>query len=82
MIALTSGYRGALSMVAVPSVMVLVAIGSTISTQESALAHFMTMATVVIVGSIATGICFLLVGYFRLAKLIQFIPYSVAGGFI
>lgn len=81
-IALTSGYRGALSMVAVPSVMVLVAIGSTISTQESALAHFMTMATVVIVGSVATGICFLLVGYFRLAKLIQFIPYSVAGGFI
>lgn len=81
-IALTSGYRGALSMVAVPSVMVLVAIGSTISTQESALAHFMTTATVVIVGSIATGICFLLVGHFRLAKLIQFIPYSVAGGFI
>ncbi len=81
-IALTSGYRGALSMVAVPSVMVLVAIGSTIGVQEDALAHFMTTATVVIVGSVATGICFLLVGYFRLAKLIQFIPYSVAGGFI
>ncbi len=81
-IALTSGYRGALSMVAVPSAMVLVAIASTIGPQESALAHFMTTATVVILGSVATGICFLLVGYFRLAKLIQFIPYSVAGGFI
>ena len=81
-IALTSGYRGALSMVTVPSAMVLVAIGATISTQESALAHFMTTATVVIAGTVATGICFLLVGHFRLAKLIQFIPYSVAGGFI
>ena len=81
-IALTSGYRGALSMVAVPSVMVLVAIASTIGVQGNALAHFMTTATVVIVGSVATGICFLLVGHFRLAKLIQFIPYSVAGGFI
>ena len=81
-IALTSGYRGALSMVAVPSVMVLVAIGATIDVQENALAHFMTTATVVIVGSVATGICFLLVGHFRLAKLMQFIPYSVAGGFI
>ena len=81
-IALTSGYRGALSMTAVPSSMVLVVIASTIGVEGDAVARFVTTATVVIIGAVATGICFLIVGHFRLANLIRFIPYSVAGGFI
>ena len=81
-IALTSGYRGAISMTSVPTAMVLVVIGSTIDVEGGALASFMTTAMVVIVGSVAMGICFLMVGYFRLARLVRFIPYSVAGGFI
>ena len=81
-VALTSGYRGAFSMAAVPSVMVLVVIGSTIGVEDDSLARFMTTVTVAIVGSVATGVCFLMVGQFRLAKLVRFIPYSVAGGFI
>ncbi len=81
-IALTSGYRGALSMTAVPSSMVLVVIASTIGVEGDTLARFVTTATVVIIGAVATGICFLAVGHFRLANLIRFIPYSVAGGFI
>ena len=81
-IALTSGYRGALSTTAVPSAMVLVVIGSTTGVEEDSLARFMTTATVVIVGSVAMGVCFFVVGQFRLARLVRFIPYSVAGGFI
>ena len=81
-IALGSSYRGAISLVAVPSAMVLVAISSTIGVEGNTLARFVTTVTVVIVGSMATGICFLMVGQFRLAKLVRFIPYSVAGGFI
>ncbi len=81
-IALTSGYRGAVAMIAAPSGVVLVEIGSTIGVEGDALERFMTAVTVVIVGSVATGVCFLAVGHFRLANLIRFIPYSVAGGFI
>ena len=81
-VALTSGYRGAFSMTSVPSAMVLVTIGSTIGVEDNSLARFMTMVTVVIIGSVATSIFFLVVGNFRLAKLVRFIPYSVAGGFI
>ena len=81
-IALTSGYRGAISMISVPSSMVLVMIASTIAVEGDAVARFVTTATVVIIGAVATGICFLMVGRFRLANLVRFIPYSVAGGFI
>ena len=81
-IALTSGYRGALSMTAVPSSMVLIVIASTIGVEGDAVVRFATTATVVVIGAVATGICFLIIGYLRLSNLIRFIPYSVAGGFI
>ncbi len=81
-IALTSGYRGALSMISVPSSIVLIVIASTIGVEGDALARFVTTAAVLVIGAVATGICFLIIGQFRLANLIQFIPYSVAGGFI
>ncbi len=81
-IALTSGYRGAISMTAVPSSIVLIVIASTIGVEGNALARFVTTAAVVVIGAVATGICFLIIGHFRLANLIRFIPYSVAGGFI
>lgn len=67
-IALTSGYRGALSMTAVPSSMVLVVIASTIGVEGDAIVRFVTTATVVIIGAMATGVCFLIIGYFRLSN--------------
>ena len=81
-IALTSGYRGAVSLTAAPSAMVLVVIGSTVGVEDDSLARFVTTTTVIVVGSLAMGAFFLMVGQFRLAKLVRFIPYSVAGGFI
>ena len=79
-IALTGGYRGAISALPSPAIVVLVTIGSTIALQGNAL--FMTMVATMMVSALAAGTCFLMIGRFRLANLIRFIPYSVAGGFL
>ena len=79
-IALTGGYRGAISALPSPGIVVLVAIGSTIALQGNEL--FMTMVATMMVSALAAGTCFLMIGRFRLANLIRFIPYSVAGGFL
>ena len=77
-IALTSGYRGALVAHPSPSIAVLVAVGSTIAAEGDTL--FMTMVAILIIGAVTTGACFLTIGRFRLANLMRFIPYPVAGG--
>ena len=79
-ITLTSGYRGAISALPSPAIVVLVAIGSTIALQGDVL--FMTMVATMMVSALAGGTCFLTIGRFRLANLIRFIPFSVAGGFL
>ncbi|MDE0456711.1 MAG: SulP family inorganic anion transporter [Chromatiales bacterium] len=79
-ITLTSGYRGAISALPSPAIVVLVAIGSTIALQGDML--FMTMVATMMVGALAGGTCFLTIGRFRLANLVRFIPFSVAGGFL
>ena len=79
-IALTSGYRGAISALPSPAIVVLVAIGSTIALQGDVL--FMTMVATMMVGALAGGTCFLTIGRFRVANLVRFIPFSVAGGFL
>lgn len=38
--------------------------------------------TIVAISSLLTGLCFLLLGVFRLGNLIRFIPYPVIGGFL
>ena len=77
-IALTGGYRGAISDHPVPSVLVLGAIGSTIAVEGGA--PFMTMVAILIISAVAAGACFLMIGRFRLANLMRFVPYPVAGG--
>ena len=79
-IALTGGYRGAISALPSPAIVVLVAIGSTIALQGDVL--FMTMVATMMVSGLAGGACFLMIGRFRLTDLVRFIPYSVAGGFL
>ena len=76
--ALTGGYRGEVSNHPTVVVIVLATIGAAIPLEGSAL--FMTMAAIVIVGSVATGACFLAIGHFRLADLLRFVPYPVACG--
>ena len=79
-IALTSGLPGAMAGGPTPSVMMLVFIAGAIDLDGLPL--FMTATTVALVGTVATGLCFLLIGHFRLANFFRFIPYPVSGGFI
>ncbi|MDD9982859.1 MAG: SulP family inorganic anion transporter [Gammaproteobacteria bacterium] len=77
-IALTGGYRGAISNYPMASVVVLGAIGAAITLEGSAL--LMTLVAIVIISAVTVAACFLLIGHLRLANLIRFVPYPVAGG--
>ena len=79
-VALGSGYRGALSAPPVSTTMTLPAIVATVRTEEAAL--FPTIVAALIAAGVGSGLCFLLIGHFRLANLLQFIPYPVACGFL
>lgn len=43
---------------------------------------FATALALIVLTSLATGLCFVLVGYFRLGGLARFLPYPVMGGFL
>jgi SulP family sulfate permease len=45
-------------------------------------AAFVTVVAAIILTSLATGIFFLLLGFFKAGNLIRFIPYPVIGGFL
>ena len=45
-------------------------------------ALFVTTASALIISAVATGVCCLLIGRFRLVNLVRFIPYPVAAGFV
>ena len=79
-ITLMSSYRGAISGLPAPALVVLVAIGSAIALHGDEL--FMTMVATMMVSGFVAGTCFLMIWRFRLANLIRFIPFSVAGGFL
>ncbi len=77
-VALTGGYRGVIANHPTVVVIALATIAAAIPLEGNAL--FMTLAAIVIVGSVATGACFLAIGHFRLADLLRFVPYPVACG--
>ena len=77
-IALASGYRGAISGLSPALVIVMARIGSTTDAEGAAL--FVTNAGALIIGAVATGVSFLLMGRYRLANLVGFVPCPVAGG--
>ena len=79
-IALAGGFRGAISGLSPALVIVMAQIGATMDAEGNGL--FLTTAAALMIGAVATGLCFLLIGRFRLANLVRFIPYSVAGGFV
>ena len=60
--------------------MTLPAIVTTIAASGPEL--FPTTVAALIAAGVGSGLCFLLVGHFRLANLMQFIPYPVACGFL
>ena len=79
-IALAGGFRGAISGLSPALVLVMALIGSTMDAGGDAL--FVTTAGALILSAMATGVCCLVIGHFRLSNLVRFIPYPVAGGFV
>ena len=79
-IALMSGFLGAVSAPAVPTMLMLGVIGASLTATGEAL--FPTMVAIIVVCSLATGACALLIAQFRLANLVRFIPYPVSSGFV
>lgn len=79
-IALAGGYRGVISGLSPALVLVMALIGSTMAAQGEAL--FVTTAGALILSAMATGVCCLVIGHFRLSNMVRFIPYPVAGGFV
>src|SRR5688572_19327440 len=43
---------------------------------------FSTVVAAIILSSLATGLTFFLIGYFKLGNLVRYIPYPVVGGFL
>ncbi|MCY4450650.1 MAG: SulP family inorganic anion transporter [Immundisolibacterales bacterium] len=54
-------------------------VGSTAGGPDAS--SFMTMAAMLVLSGLLTGVAFLAIGKFRLSYLFRFIPYPVAGGF-
>ena len=79
-IALAGGYRGVISGLSPALVIVMALLGSGMDAEGDAL--FVTTVAALMLGAVATGLCCLLIGRFRLANLVRFVPYPVAGGFV
>ncbi len=79
-IALASGFRGAIAGISPALVVVLARIASRADAESDAL--FVTTVATLMISAVATGVCFYLMGRYRLADLVRFIPYPVAGGFV
>ena len=83
LIGVTSSYPGMLAVPQEVPATVLGTIGAVVGGTVSAPGdvQFMTMAALLLLSGLLTGLLFLTVGHFRLSHLFRFIPYPVAGGF-
>ncbi len=79
-IALAGGFRGAIAGLSPALVIVMALIGSTTDAEGDTL--FVSTVGVLMIGAVATGGGLLLIGRYRLANLVRFVPYPVAGGFV
>ncbi len=66
------------AVLSIMAVSVAAAIGPDGSLQEK----FMTVTAAIALSGIFTGLCYLIVGRYRLANLLRFMPYPVVGGFL
>ncbi len=78
--AFTGGYRGVVAGLSPALVIVMASVATTVDARGEAL--FVTAAGALIISAVGTGACCLLIGWFKLANLVRFIPYPVAGGFV
>jgi SulP family sulfate permease len=67
---------------ATAAVLSTVAVAISASVEAPMEVKFMTVAVVLALSSLLTGAAFIMVGRFRLANLLRFIPYPVIGGFL
>ena len=79
-VALIGGYRGSISGLSPALVVVMATVVSAIDASGEEL--FLTAVLALILSAVITGICCLLLGQFKLAKLMRFIPYPVTAGFV
>ena len=79
-ISITSGYRGAIAGLSPALVIIMALIAFTMNSQGDQL--FVTVVVAFMICAVATGISSLVIGHFRIANLLRFIPYSVACGFV
>ena len=79
-VALGGGYRGAIAGLSPALVIVMATIGFSMDAEGHPL--FVTTVVALMLSAVATGVCCLLIGRFRRANLVRFIPYPVAGGFV
>ena len=80
--ALASGYRGAIAGLSPALVIVMALFGSSISISAEGDTLFVTTVVVLMISAVATGVCCFMIGRFGLVNLVRFIPYPVAGGFV
>lgn len=83
--ALASTYRGSVSVPNFAPGAVLLTIGGAVAANES-IGHgedlFVTMVVIIMLSSLTTALCFLFIGWFRLAHFFRFMPYTLVGGFL
>ena len=75
-VAFASGYRGVIAGLSPALVIVMASIATRMDARGEAL--FVTTAAALMISAVATGVCCLMIGRFRLANLVRFIPYPVA----
>ena len=79
-VALAGGYRGAIAGLSPALVIVMASVATRMDARGEAL--FVTTAVALMISAVATGVCCLMIGRFRLTNLVRFIPYPVAAGFV
>ena len=78
--ALASGYRGVIAGLSPALVIGMAVFGSSMEAQGDVL--FVTVSGALILTAVVTGVSCLLLGRFRLANLLRFVPYPVSAGFV
>ncbi len=79
-VAFTGGYPGAIAGLSPALVIVMASVATTVDAYGAGL--FVTAAVALIISAMGAGVGCLLIGWFKLANLVRFIPYPVAGGFV
>ncbi len=80
LVALLSGYRGAIAGLSPALVIIMATVVTSINSQGHEL--FVTASFALMISAVLTGICCFVVGRYRLTSLVRFIPFPVSCGFI